>query len=312
MNIVAGRAYFFGWTVPDFSCERASQPVRHLDFGHRVLEDANHFSGPVPVLLRIKQQPIETLDFIIAGVQKAGTSALADFLESHPKIKMPHKDELHRTVQPARHFFDDEERFAKSQIDYTPLQRGCVRRPKSTLLGSCTPIYIYWKSAMERIWNYNSKIKLLILLRNPAERAFSHWNMQRDRSLEHLDFMDAVQEEKNRARKATPFQLRKFSYVDRGFYADQIQRVFRYFPREQVELIKFENFRREARKTLDAVCNFLGIEPLQKLNNVETGSTPYARKMTSRERQYLVDLYKSDIDRLEKLLGWDCSDWKNV
>lgn len=264
------------------------------------------------MLLKSKQPPIEKLDFIIAGAQKAGTSALADFLEAHPKIKMPHKDELHTTVQPARHFFDDEERFAKSEIDYTPLQRGCLRKRKSIILGSCTPIYIYWKSAMERIWNYNSKIKLLILLRNPAERAFSHWNMQRDRHLESLDFLAAVQEEKNRAREAMPFQLRKFSYVDRGFYADQIERVFRYFPREQIEVIKFEHFRREACKTLDAVCNFIGIEPLQNLNNVETGSTPYVRKMTRSERQYLVDLYKSDIDRLEKLLGWDCSDWKSV
>jgi len=264
------------------------------------------------VLLKFKQPPIEKLDFIIAGAQKAGTSALADFLETHPKIKMPHKDELHTTVQPARHFFDDEERFAKSEIDYAPLQRGCVRKRKSILLGSCTPIYIYWKSAMERIWNYNSKIKLLILLRNPAERAFSHWNMQRDRHLESLDFLDAVQEEKNRARDAMPFQLRKFSYVDRGFYAAQIERVFRYFPREQVKVIKFEHFRREARKTLDAVCNFIGIEPLQNLNNVETGSTPYLRKMTRSEREYLVELYKSDIDRLEKLLGWDCSDWKSA
>jgi len=264
------------------------------------------------VLLKFKQPPIEKLDFIIAGAQKAGTSALADFLEAHPKVKMPHKDELHTTVQPARHFFDDEERFAKSEIDYAPLQRGCGRKGKSILLGSCTPIYIYWKSAMERIWNYNNKIKLLILLRNPAERAFSHWNMQRDRRLESFDFLAAVQEEKNRAREAMPFQLRKFSYMDRGFYADQIERVFRYFPREQVKVIKFEHFRREARKTLDAVCNFIGIEPLQNLNNVETGSTPYVRKMTPSERQYLVDLYKSDIDRLEKLLGWDCSDWKSA
>jgi hypothetical protein len=285
---------------------------RHLDIGHRLPEGANHFSGPVPVFFKSKQPPIEKLDFIIAGAQKAGTSALADFLEAHPKIKMPHKDELHATVQPARHFFDDEERFAKSEIDYAPLQRGCLRKRESIFLGSCTPIYIYWKSAMERIWNYNSKIKLLILLRNPAERAFSHWNMQRDRHLESLDFLDAVQEEKNRAREAMPFQLRKFSYVDRGFYADQIGRVFRYFPREQVKVIKFEHFRRDARKALDAVCNFIGVEPLQNLNNVETGSTPYVRKMTRSERQYLVDLYKSDIDRLEKLLGWDCSDWKSL
>ena len=165
---------------------------------------------------------------------------------------------------------------------------------------------------MERIWNYNNKIKLLILLRNPAERAFSHWNMQRDRNLDSLDFMDAVREEKNRACEALPFQLRKFSYVDRGFYAQQMERVFRYFPREQVHVIKFENFRHEARKTLDAVCHFLGVGPLNTLKNVETGSTPYARKMTSTERQYLVDLYRSDIERLEKLLTWDCSDWKQT
>jgi hypothetical protein len=312
MNIVTGRAYFLVGLFRIFHASARPNLCDTLTSGIVFWKMLTTFSGPVPVLLKTKQQPIEKLDFIIAGAQKAGTSALADFLEGHPRIKMPHKDELHRTVQPARHFFDDEERFAKSEIDYTPLRRGCVRRSESTLLGSCTPIYIYWKSAMERIWNYNTKIKLLILLRNPAERAFSHWNMQRDRNLEDLDFMDAVQEEKNRARKAMPFQLRKFSYADRGFYADQIQRVFRYFPREQVEVIKFENFRLEAPKTLDAVCSFLDIEPLQNLNNVETGSTPYVRKMTRGERQYLVDLYKSDIDRLEKLLGWDCSDWKSV
>src|SRR5207245_5468400 len=96
---------------------------------------------------------------------------------------------------------------------------------KATLLGSCTPIYIYCRPAMERICNYNNQLKLLILLLNPADRAYSHWNMQRDRGLENLDFLAAVQEEKNRARQAVPFQLRKFSYVDRGFYAEQIERV---------------------------------------------------------------------------------------
>ena len=264
------------------------------------------------MLFKLKRPPAAKLDFIIAGAQKAGTTALSDLLESHPKIRMPHKDELHRTIQPARHFFDDEERFAQPEIDYAQLHRGCTRKDKSTLLGSCTPIYIYWKPAMERIWNYNNKIKLLVLLRNPADRAFSHWNMQRDRGLENLEFLAAVEEEKKRARKAEPLQLRKFSYVDRGFYAQQMELVFRYFPREQVHVIKFENFRCNARQTLDAVCHFLGVEPLKKLRNVETGSTPYARKMRPHERQYLVDLYRSDIDCLEKLLGWDCSDWKQA
>jgi hypothetical protein len=270
------------------------------------------FTPNLPVLVKSKHKAAEKLDFIIAGAQKAGTSALADFLETHPHVQMPHKDELHRTVQPARHFFDDEERFAKAEIDYAPLQRGCVRKRPSNLLGSTTPIYVYWKTAMERIRNYNDKIKLIILLRNPANRAFSHWNMQRDRNLENLDFLDAVRAEKERVEEARPLQLRKFSYVDRGFYAEQIERAFRFFPREQVQVIKFENFRRDPRSTLDATCEFLGLDSLKKIDNRENNSTPYARRMTAVERQALVDLYRNDIDRLEKLLGWDCSDWKSV
>jgi len=264
------------------------------------------------VVLKTREQSPVKLDFIIAGVQKAGTSALADVLESHPRVQMPHKDELHRTAQPARHFFDDEERFAKAQVDYSPLERGCVHTRPSNLLGSCTPIYIYWKTAMERIRHYNEKIKLLILLRDPTARAFSHWNMQRDRNLERLDFLDAVAAEKQRAEQARPFQLRKYSYVDRGFYAEQIERVFCFFPRDQVHVIKFENFRRDPRRTLDHTCEFLGIEPVRRIDNRENNSTPYGRKISRRERQTLVDLYRSDIERLEKLLGWDCSDWKNV
>lgn len=264
------------------------------------------------MLFKSKPRTAEKLDVIIAGAQKAGTSALADFLETHPDVQMPHKDELHRTIQPARHFFDDEERFAKAQIDYEPLQRGCLRKRPSNLLGSCTPIYIYWKTAMERLRNYNDKLKLIILLRNPTDRAFSHWNMQRDRSLEDLDFLDAVRAEKQRAEEARPFQLRKYSYIDRGFYAEQVERVLRFFPGEQVQIIKFESFRRDPRATMDATCEFLGLEPLKKIDNRENNSTPYARKMTAAERQSLVDLYRSDIERLEKLLGWDCSDWKKV
>jgi len=265
-----------------------------------------------PVVFKSRHKPTEKLDFIIAGAQKAGTSALADLLEAHPLIQMPHKDELHRTVQPARHFFDDEERFAQREVDYSPLERGCVRKRSSNLLGSCTPIYIYWKAAMERIRNYRERIKLITLLRDPSSRAFSHWNMQRDRNLESLDFLDAVRVEKQRAEEARPFQLRKYSYVDRGFYAEQIERVFGYFPREQVEVIKFEDFRRDPRRTLDETCEFLGIKPLRKIDNRENNSTRYARKMTAAERQTLIDIYRDDIERLENLLGWDCSDWKKV
>jgi hypothetical protein len=165
---------------------------------------------------------------------------------------------------------------------------------------------------MERIHQYHPGIKLIILLRNPMERAFSHWNMERDRKHESLEFMEAVAAEQERIQAALPLQPRATSYVDRSFYAEQMERVFSFFPREQVQVIKFDDFRSKWRETLDAAFRFIGVEPLQAIENREQNQIPYKRKMSPEERRHLYAIYEQDIARLEQLLGWDCSDWKKV
>jgi len=256
------------------------------------------------------RRTINKLDFIIAGTQKSGTSVLTYYLNQHPAIAMAHKEEAHLIVQPRRHFFDNEEMFASGNVDYDLLHRDVRVTAGTRVTGTCTPVYTYWKPAMQRIHDYNPSIKLIILLRNPIDRAFSHWNMQRDRKLDSLDFLDAVREEKNRAHKVHPLQLRKFSYVDRGFYWEQIQRVFRFFPREQVLVIKFDELRKDYRRVTDKVFSFLGVPPFPQLKNREENVVNYARRMTQSEREYLYSIFQDDIAKLEKLLGWDCSDWK--
>src|ERR1041385_4052085 len=135
---------------------------------------------------------ISKLDFMIAGTQKSGTSVLTYYLNQHPAIAMAHKEEAHLIVQPRRHFFDNAKMCASGDVDYALLHRS-VRVTANTLVtGTSTPVYTYWNPAMQRIHDYNPSIKLIILLRNPIDRAFSHWNMQRDRKLDSLDFLDAV------------------------------------------------------------------------------------------------------------------------
>ncbi len=164
--------------------------------------------------------------------------------------------------QQEMHFFDDDDLFSVP-VNYELLHRHFPRLARSTLLryatarraiaGDCTPSYLYWKPTAERIWSYNPQIKLLVLLRNPVERAFAHWNMQRFKGREPLDFFDAVKEEKSRLAGAPPLEARRFAYVDRGRYAQQLERFFRFFSREQMMIIKFEKFRREQRQTLDSI-----------------------------------------------------------
>lgn len=261
-------------------------------------------------MLRRKRK-IERLDFLIAGTQKGGTSALHYHIDQHPNISMAHPEEAHMIDHPRRHFFDDEKRFA-GEVSYDILHEGIKLKRRSLVTGSVTPVYTYWKPAMERIRNYHPAIKLIILLRNPIDRAFSQWNMNRDREREKLGFLEAIAEEKNRIRAALPHQPRGGSYLDRGFYFEQMERVFRFFPREQVHVIKFENFRKNTPEVVNGVFEFLGVPPLKTVKNREQNRIPYDRRITLEERRYLYGFYEDDIVRLEELLGWDCSDWKQV
>jgi Sulfotransferase domain len=260
-------------------------------------------------MFRSRPSKIERLDFIIAGTQKGGTSALHYHLDQHPNITMAHSEEAHMIDHPRRHFFDDEDRFAR-KVEYDILHEGIRLKRQSLITGSCTPIYTYWKPAMERIRNYHPGIKLIVLLRNPIDRAFSHWNMYRERKQEDLGFLEAIAEEPKRISAALPFQPRRTSYLDRGFYFEQMERVFRFFPREQVHVIKFDDFRKHTPEVVNKVFTFLGLKSLSKVKNRQQNRIPYERPITDEERVYLYEAYKADIAQLEQLLSCDCSDWK--
>src|SRR2546423_5620010 len=219
------------------------------------------------------RRKIDRLDFIVAGAQKSGTTALFHFLKKHPRIALSDRQEMH--------FFDDEEIFSQQPVDYELLHQHFRKRPirllpvRLGLAGEVTPSYLYWKPAMERIWNYNPKIKLIILLRNPIDRAFAHWNMQRFKDREPLDFLDALEEEPRRIAQPLTIESRRFAYVDRGFYSRQLERVFKFFPQEQVKVVKFEDFRDRKQETLDGVFEFLGVKPLHHVLDKDRNVVPY-------------------------------------
>jgi len=252
-------------------------------------------------MFQAKRRKIKRLDFIVAGAQKSGTTALHYFLAKHPNITMGDQQEIH--------FFDDDATFAAT-VDYERLHKHYPLVASSTIAGDCTPSYLYFKPTVERIWNYNPKIKLLVLLRNPVERAFAHWNMQRFKGREPLDFFDAVREEKTRIAGAPPTQARRFAYIERGFYARQLERFFKFFPREQVKVVKFEEFKDKQRETLVSIFSFLGLKPVRSVPGKDRNVVPYERVINWEERIFLYNLFAEDIAKLEQMLDWDCSDWK--
>ena len=252
-------------------------------------------------MFRTKRRKIERLDFILAGAQKSGTTALHYFLSKHPHITMGDQQEMH--------FFDNDALFV-SEPDYEELHKRYPLLGPSMIAGDCTPSYLYYEPAAERIYKYNPKIKLLILLRNPVDRAFAHWNMQRFRGREPLDFFNAVREEQTRIAGAPPSEARRFAYVDRGFYGRQLARLFIFFPRDQLEVLKFEDFQKKQAEALANIFSFLGRTPPRSVRSKDRNIVPYERAMNWEERVFLYNLFADDIANVEQMLGWDCSDWK--
>ena len=134
--------------------------------------------------------------------------------------------------------------------------------------------------------------------------------MQRFRGREPLDFFDALREERTRIAGAPPAEARRFAYLDRGFYGQQLTRLFKFFPREQIKAVKFEEFKEKQRETLTDIFSFLDLEPLRSVRSKDRNIVPYERAMNWEEKVFLYNFFEQDIARVEQLLGWNCSDWK--
>jgi len=239
------------------------------------------------------------INLILAGTQKGGTSALDIYLRKHNEILMANTKEVH--------YFDTENNFS-SEIDYATYHSNFSLPTNRKIIGESTPIYMYWYHAPQRMWAYNPEMKIIVVLRNPIDRAYSHWNMERERGKEQLSFFEAIHNEQSRCKESLPLQHRVYSYIDRGYYCEQLKRLFHFFPKESVLVLKSQELKNNLTYTLNEISDFLEIEQFKKIKHKNIHSRKYT-KINENDKYYLKDVYNYEIKQLEKLLSWDCSDW---
>ena len=149
-------------------------------------------------------------------------------------------------------------------------------------------------------------MKFVFLLRNPIDRAYSHWTMESNRKRESHSFLKAIKRELKY--RSTPDRTR--SYIRRGLYSHQITRFIELFGKDQILLLKYDDYNQNQKESIGSVLSFLGVDCSRfEFKEERKLVTRYNREMTDRERGVLLEIYDEEISRLETLTGWDCTDW---
>lgn len=200
------------------------------------------------------------VSFVIGGVQKGGTSALARYLADHPAIELPQGKEAHVFDSPA---FDDAWNVA--DVDRCYAEHFMADRA-AVLRGDATPLYLFHPRLIERIARYNPGMRWIVLLRDPVERAISHYYMEAARNAEHLPLPLALLAERRRlAGHESDFThdspLRTYSYRARGDYARQLDALYQSFPQGQVLVLRSDNLRTQPATTVARALDFLRLDP---------------------------------------------------
>jgi len=239
-------------------------------------------------------------NFIIAGVQKGGTTSLFSYLDQHPSLKLSRPKEVH--------FFDDDySRGMRFYKRYFPLKWHKVQT------GEASPYYIFHPLVAARIKENLPNAKIIIVLRNPILRAYSHFHMQKRTGKEPLESFEAAIEAEAERLQGEEIKMianpnynsvnhKRFSYAARGMYFGQVKRWLRIFGKENILFIKSENLLENPEKELSKVYTFLGLkeEYPKSLQKKHVHSYPEIAEDTF---NFLKSKYLGDQEKLKKLIG---------
>ena len=208
------------------------------------------------------------VSFVIGGVQKGGTTALASFLQRHPGVELPRNKEAHVFDAP-----DFDPAWGVGAIN-TRYLGHFDSVGESVLVGDATPIYLFHPAVVSRIARYNARMKWIIILRHPVERAVSQYQMEKARGDESWPFWPAMLLERWRLRGcmddfSAGSSMRCHSYLARGDYARQLDVLYAHFPAEQVLLLQNRDLANKPDQIMRQVWDFLGLDPLQEVGPYE-------------------------------------------
>jgi hypothetical protein len=292
-------------------------------------------------------------DFLVIGAAKAGTTALHEYLRQHPQVCMSQRKE------PRFFAFDQKPPDFRGPQDRTIFNRDVIWRlddyrrqfahaRPDQIVGEITPRYLSTPGTAERIRQLLPEARLVVILRQPADRAWSNFSMRRRDGFEPCATLEeAIADEPRRLAEHWSAGL----YLERGFYSAQLLPYFERFPREHIRIYLYDDLVADARGLFRDLFSFLGVDPdfvpdmsrrpnpsgdlrnpalrwvwtrpgarsfirpflpkalRQTVSSFVVGRALVRREMPAETRRWLTELYREEIERLEKLIDRDLSPW---
>ena len=284
------------------------------------------------------------VDFFIVGAPKAGTTSLFHYLNEHPQVEMSSQKEPDYFSDNAIH--EQGIYYAKNRVNTLDKYESLFEQKESVVYGEGSVSYLFYDNVAEDIKNYNPNAKIIIMLRNPIERAFSHYLMDYRLGLISDSFENIISKKSNHKNAHLFYQ----QYIEVSKYANQVQRYLDFFDKENILLIDYGDFKKNVSETVDQAYHFLDISSMFNPNiNTQYNSFTmpknkvirfiysfvFLRKMLNllfpvyllnvirdflfksdkkpellkETRAQLRILFNDDIKKLKEVLGKDYSKW---
>lgn len=253
-------------------------------------------------------------DYLVIGTQKGGTTSLYYYLIGHPHVAAALEEEIH--------FFDIN--FGRGPGWYQahfPLRasRTLARylHMREFKVGESTPYYLFHPHAPRRVHATVPSAKLVVLLRNPIDRAYSHYQHSLRRGRDPLSFEEALRVERERLAPELvrmgedesyySFSHQHHSYLVRGLYLDQLKSWRALFLEQQIGVFSAEDFATDTSRVFAEILHFLELPPWEPRVFPKHNAWRYPQ-MDPATRRYLVDYFRPHNERLYEYLGREF-DW---
>ena len=268
-----------------------------------------------------------TLNLLICGAQRSGTTSLVHYLEEHPEIGFLNDADLRLGNAYIGYPFASPV-IAHSIIGEDPKTYQAIAarlvREKKTIIAAKQPYFMVFPHVPFNVREHLPDVKLIFILRNPIDAAYSAYRNGLGKGRREGSFEDNLRMDEAEAKEISHHENRSRWYgyfknpenvpllVDRGFYYQQIIRFYRCFKEEQILVLRFDQLVGNTAETMQRILKFLGLDPQFRFTRIGTvmNASPNVAPMSPKTRTRLQEIYSESNRKLFAFLGWPASLWE--